>query len=65
MPKTATKIKAPKKMTRTIRLLLDDTLELALVFYRQKYPLLSNLEIVKVMLSDGLKSQNFELPKEK
>jgi hypothetical protein len=47
-----------KKSQKVVRLTIDDRLQAALVKYQDKYPLLSTVELIKVILSEGLKKQN-------
>jgi hypothetical protein len=57
MSKTITKTSV-KKSQKVVRLTIDDKLQYALDGYQDKYPLLSTVELIKVILSEGLKKQN-------
>lgn len=58
MSKTTTKTQSIKKTQKVVRLTIDDRLQVALDSYQDKYPLLSTVELIKVILSEGLKKQN-------
>jgi hypothetical protein len=59
MPKTITK-PIIKKSQKVVRLTIDDRLQDALDKYQDKYPLLSTVELIKVILSEGLKNKTLD-----
>ena len=59
-----TLLKTQKKIQKFVRLNIDDKLEKILIDYSKEYPLFNNTDIIRMILSKGIRSKQTRTFKE-